>query len=125
MHQILIVEDDRINSLVLQRFLDSDYSFDVAYSGHQALEYLERKKYDLVLMDINLGDPSLDGVEVLRRYQKTAKNQNTPSIAVTAYAMMGDREKLLAHGFLEYLTKPVDREVLRQNMERILSNPPH
>ena len=90
MHQILIVEDDRINSLVLQRFLDSDYSFDVAYSGHQALEYLERKKYDLVLMDINLGDPSLDGVEVLRRYQKTAKNQNTPSIAVTAYAMMGD-----------------------------------
>lgn len=120
MPQILIVEDDRINSLVLQKFLEPDYSYDAAFTASQALEYLQNKKYDLVLMDINLGDPFLDGVQVLREYQKLDLNRHTPSIAVTAYAMVGDREKMLDHGFHDYLTKPVDRDLLRQRMAALL-----
>ncbi|MCB1171333.1 MAG: response regulator [Leptospiraceae bacterium] len=120
MPRVLIVEDDRINSLVLQKFLQAGFTYDAAYSGHQALEYLGRKKYDLVLMDINLGDPAMDGVQVLKEYQKLAPNQKTPSIAVTAYAMVGDRERLLDQGFHDYLTKPVDRELLLDRMNRLI-----
>jgi CheY-like chemotaxis protein len=114
MGQILIVEDDRINSMVLQRFIEPEHSHDSAYSGQQALEYLERRKYDVILMDINLGDPALDGSEVLRRCRESDVNRHTPIIAVTAYAMVGDREKFLAGGFNDYITKPVDRDHLKQ-----------
>jgi CheY-like chemotaxis protein len=65
-------------------------------------------EYDLILMDINLGDPEKDGVYYLKELRKT-RYQKKPIVAVTAYAMSGDRERFMDAGFDEYFSKPIEK----------------
>jgi PAS domain S-box-containing protein len=119
--KLLIVEDNEMNLLVMKKALESfGYSIDTAMSGEQALLLAANNTYDLVLLDIQL--PGMSGVDVIRQLRtvKTEDEKTLPVIAVTAYAMKGDREKFLGSGFDEYIPKPVDiqklADIVRENL---------
>lgn len=107
---LLLVEDNVINSNLIKAALEPEgYSLDIVMSGEKALTNVSRKAYDIILMDIQL--PGIDGVETM----KTIRREYTdavPIIALTAYAMKGDEEKYLSEGFDDYVSKPVDLDVL-------------
>ncbi|WP_305047129.1 hybrid sensor histidine kinase/response regulator [Geoalkalibacter sp.] len=121
--RILLVEDNPTNQQValgLLRKLDLDA--DLAGNGTEALSALARQDYDLVLMDVQM--PDMDGVEATRRIraaQAKVRNPDLPIIAMTAYAMQGDREKFLAAGMSDYLTKPLSGQALAQILTRWLT----
>lgn len=105
--RILYVEDDPINAYVLQKML-ANFTIDIAKNGEEGMNMCEETKYDLILMDINLGDPQKDGVYYLTELRKGAYAE-TPIVAVTAYAMSGDRERFMDAGFDEYFSKPIEK----------------
>lgn len=108
---ILMAEDDAINRKVLLKMLKKiGYSADVAENGIEVLKALERQDYDLILMDIQM--PEMDGITATREIRKLWP-LNPKIVAVTAYALEGDRERCLEAGMDEYLTKPVNMEDLR------------
>jgi two-component system, cell cycle response regulator DivK len=105
--QILVVEDNEKNmKLFRDVLLVMGYRTLEATSGRQALELATQHAPDLVLMDIQL--PDIDGVEALRRLRADERTASTPVLAVTAQAMQGDRERFLAAGFDDYVSKPVN-----------------
>jgi two-component system, cell cycle response regulator DivK len=105
--RILYVEDDPINAYVLQKML-SNFTIDIAKNGEEGMNLSAENEYDLVLMDINLGDPEKDGIYYLKELRKT-RYQKKPIVAVTAYAMSGDRERFMDAGFDEYFSKPIEK----------------
>ena len=116
----LIVEDDSINAFITQKFISTHFESDIASDGHAALEKVEEKNYDIILMDINLGDEELDGVEVLKRIRSKPGLETIPSIAVTAYALNNDRERFLSEGFDQYLSKPINKDELIREMQALI-----
>jgi len=120
MKKIAVVEDNPDNRLLVQVILESLYEIEEYESGSAALEGLQKQKPDLVLLDISL--PEMDGTEVLRRIRADEKLQDLPVIALTAHAMAGDREKYIAAGFDDYVTKPiVDETLLLGAIEKLLA----
>lgn len=110
MKQIAVVEDNPDNRLLVRVILESLYQVTDYENGFQALEGLQKQKPDLVLLDVSL--PEMDGTEVLRRMRADDRLRDLPVIALTAHAMAGDREKFLAAGFDDYVTKPIVDETL-------------
>src|SRR5436305_11671094 len=107
MKRILIVEDNELNRDVLSRRLVlRGYDVIVAVDGRQGLLLAERQQPDLILMDLGL--PEIDGWECVRRLRANVATQSTPIVALTAHAMLGDRERALAAGCDEFDTKPID-----------------
>jgi two-component system cell cycle response regulator DivK len=105
MATLAVVEDNADNRLLLQAILGDAHSLVEYANGADALAGLARARPDLVLLDISL--PGMDGTEVLRRIRADAALKGLPVIALTAHAMSGDREKFLAAGFDDYVTKPI------------------
>jgi two-component system cell cycle response regulator DivK len=119
MKKIAVVEDNSDNRLLVQVILEPLYEVVEYETGLAALAGLPQEKPDLVLLDISL--PEMDGAEVLRRIRADAQLRALPVIALTAHAMAGDREKFLAAGFNDYVTKPiVDETVLLDAIQRLL-----
>ena len=119
--RVLVVEDNRINQVVATRLLERrGLLTQVANNGREALEMLKREPADLILMDIQM--PVMDGHEATRtiREQEEATGAHIPIIALTAHAMKGDREKCLAAGMDDYLTKPVQGDQLYHALEELL-----
>ena len=110
MKTVALVEDNPDNRLLVRVILESLYEVTEYENGFAALEGLPKEKPDLVLLDVSL--PEMDGTEVLRRIRADANLRELPVIALTAHAMAGDREKYLAAGFDEYVTKPIVDETL-------------
>lgn len=104
---ILLVEDDRLNQLVLLRMLkESGSNTDIANNGLEALDAHEKKRYDIILMDIQM--PEMDGIEATRRIrEREGSERHTPIIALTAFALKGDKERFLGMGMDGYIAKPV------------------
>jgi signal transduction histidine kinase/CheY-like chemotaxis protein len=103
--RILLAEDDAVNRIVIHGLLQQlGYEADSVNNGIEALQALDREAYDVVLMDIQM--PGLDGLEVTRRIRAAERNQ-PHIIALTAHALAGDRERCLAVGMNDYLSKPV------------------
>ncbi|HNT74303.1 MAG TPA: response regulator [Anaerolineae bacterium] len=106
---ILLVDDDARNAFALSKLLaDKGLRVAIARSGARALEMLEQKEYQLILMDIMM--PEMDGYETIKRIRQQPRFRALPIIALTAKAMKGDREKCLVAGANDYLPKPVDPE---------------
>lgn len=121
--KIAVVEDNPDNRLLVQALLEEMYEISEYETGTDAVEGLEEDDPDLILLDISL--PEMDGTEVLRWVREHATLQDVPVIALTAHAMAGDREKYLAAGFNDYVTKPiVDEAVLLEAIDRWLSQSP-
>src|SRR5512136_32673 len=110
MKQIAVVEDNPDNRLLVRVILESRYQVADYEDGFTALAGLQQQKPDLVLLDVSL--PEMDGTEVLKRIRANERLRDLPVIALTAHAMAGDREKYLAAGFDDYVTKPIVDEAL-------------
>jgi len=122
MMKVLIAEDNPVNRELLRELLEGrGYGVDEACDGVEALEMLNRARPDILLLD--LGMPKLDGYSVVQKIRKNPMLADLPVLAVTAYAMRGDREKVLDSGFDGYLSKPIDAASLEQELERLLSQP--
>ena len=119
--RILVVEDDHINAFIVKKFLDGNYNVLLAENGRIALDQAAETDFDIVLMDINLGDDQLDGVEVLNLLREMKSYDSKPVIATTAYAMAGDRERFLSAGFDGYLSKPIKRDELIATIQEKLN----
>ena len=118
---IAVVEDNADNRLLLQAILGDQYDLVEYENGHDALEGVRRERPALMLLDISL--PEMDGTEVLARLRRDPELQGLPVIALTAHAMAGDREKFLAAGFDDYVTKPiVDESLLFGAIQRLLKH---
>jgi CheY-like chemotaxis protein len=117
--RIAVVEDNPDNRLLVQAILDDRYEVVEYETGTDAVEGLEGAQVELVLLDISL--PEMDGTEVLAWIREQDALRDLPVIALTAHAMTGDRERYLALGFNDYVTKPiVDEDVLLGAIERWL-----
>jgi CheY-like chemotaxis protein len=119
MAKILLVEDNEMNRDMLARRLERrGYEVLVAVDGEQGVALARAEIPDLILMDMSL--PVLDGWEATRRVKTTNETQAIPIIALTAHAMVGDRDKAMAAGCDDYDTKPIDLTRLLEKMEKIL-----
>ncbi|MDT8368048.1 MAG: response regulator [Longimicrobiales bacterium] len=119
MHRIAVVEDNPDNRMLVEALLSDTYEISEYETGRDAVAGLESDDPDLILLDISL--PEMDGTEVLDWIRSSEILKDTPVIALTAHAMTGDREKYLAAGFNDYVTKPiVDEDVLFGAIERWL-----
>ncbi|MCR5083577.1 MAG: response regulator [Parasporobacterium sp.] len=119
--KILLVDDTLINLTVIQNLLKhTKMQIDTATSGKECIEKALQKKYDIILMDHRM--PEMDGIECLQilKEDEGGFNQNTPSIALTANAVSGSREMYLDAGFDNYLSKPVDAELLEKMIMKYL-----
>ena len=116
MKTILIVEDIELNIDLLTQILEEEYNILIAKDGAQGVVLTEQNKPDLVLMDISL--PVMDGYEATRSIRKTF--QSLPIIGLSAHAMQGDAEKAKAAGCTDYLTKPVDEDLLLRKLKEYL-----
>lgn len=104
--KVLLVEDNKVNQLLIKYMLEEyDIKSEVASNGKEALDILEANHFELVLMDIQM--PVLDGYASTKAIRKELKS-DVPIIAMTAYALPGEKEKCLASGMNGYLSKPVD-----------------
>jgi len=122
MKTILVAEDNPTNRELLRELLEiRGYSVVEACDGQDALVVVEQAPPALVLLDI--GMPRLDGYAVLRKLRENPRFVVLPVVAVTAYAMQGDREKILNSGFDGYLSKPINSASLMQELERLLTHP--
>jgi two-component system, cell cycle response regulator DivK len=121
MKRILIVEDNEMNRDVLSRRL-ARHGFDVmlAHDGPQGLVTAKREAPDLILMDMGL--PEIDGWECTRRLKADTTTRPIPIIALSAHAMVGDRQKALDAGCDEFDTKPIDFAGLLEKMDRLLAD---
>jgi CheY-like chemotaxis protein len=111
--QILLAEDNEVNQKVAVRMLEKlGHEVHLCGNGRQTLELLERQSFDLVFMDVQM--PELDGIQVTQRVRKKEQNsgRHLPIVAMTAHAMMGDRERCLASGMDDYVSKPIQAEEL-------------
>ncbi len=107
MKTILVVDDNPVSRELICEVLESpDFQFLQAQDGKSALESISESPPDLVLIDIQM--PVLDGFATLARLRADARFQALPVVAVTAFAMRGDREKAIRAGFNAYITKPID-----------------
>ena len=119
MKTILIVEDVEFNLDLLVQLLEDDYTILTASDGAASIALAERTRPDLILMDLSL--PVIDGWEATRRIKANAALCSIPIIALTAHAMSGDEERARAAGCDDFLTKPIDEDLLFVTLNRWLS----
>jgi CheY-like chemotaxis protein len=120
--KVLIAEDSAVNRELLRELLEArGCEVTEACDGQEALEMIARKLPDVLLLDINM--PRLDGFGALRKIRENPRTASLPVLAVTAYAMRGDQEKVLKAGFDGYLSKPIDATVLGREIARLFGGP--
>lgn len=123
MKLVAVVEDNPDNRLLVRAILEDLYELREYDSGPAALAGLAAERPDLVLLDISL--PGMDGTEVLKKLRADERFRALPVIALTAHAMAGDRDRYLALGFTDYVTKPIlDENDLLAAIDRGFGPPP-
>lgn len=120
---VLVVEDNEDNRALVAKVLGyAGYRVVEAASGEEALELVARGPPDLILMDLNLG--GMNGFEATRRLKEDPASARVPVVALTAYAMVGDRERALEAGCDGYIAKPVDVRRLPEQVETFIRGRP-
>ncbi|MEO5371615.1 MAG: response regulator [Magnetococcus sp. DMHC-1] len=115
--RVLLVEDNRINQQVAREILEHvGLVVDIANNGREGVEQVTLSSYDLVLMDLQM--PEMDGYQATSRIRANPRFQNLPIIAMTAHAMTSDREKCLAVGMNDHVSKPIDKKHLFNTLVR-------
>jgi CheY-like chemotaxis protein len=118
MKKILVVEDVEFNRDLVVQLLEDDYQIITAADGAEGLRLAERERPDLILMDLSL--PIVDGWEATRRIKAIGALKHIPIIALSAHAMTGDQEKALQSGCDDYLSKPLDEDLLFAKLANFL-----
>jgi two-component system cell cycle response regulator DivK len=120
MKTVLIAEDNAVNRELLRELLEiRGYAVIETCNGEEALQQIAEAQPDILLVD--LGMPVLDGFGTIHRIRDDPTFNSLPVLAVTAYAMRGDREKILNSGFDGYLSKPINPGALDHELERLLN----
>lgn len=118
-YNILLIEDNELNSMLLKRRLEKhDFNIWVQQDGHFLSVFLKQNHPDLILMDLAL--PGIDGLVLTQALKSSPQTAAIPIIAVSAYAMSGDKAKALTAGCDDYISKPVDFNLLLSKMEHLL-----
>lgn len=118
--KILYIEDNLDTQELIKIFLRQIADIDCSIHAENILQLLSEKNYDLILLDINLPG-KIDGTDAIKLIRRDERFKNIPIIAVTAYAMIGDREKFLGMGCNEYISKPFFKEELINKVKLILN----
>jgi len=119
MKRILVVEDNETNMYLIKFMLEkSGYEVIEAREGAVGVELAVKEKPDLILMDLQL--PDIDGLEATKRIRASKANGEIPIVAITSFAMAGDREKALAAGCTGYIEKPINPETFMAEIEKYL-----
>jgi CheY-like chemotaxis protein len=117
----LVIEDNENNMELMTFILETNgYKTIRANSGQQGIELALNEKPDFILLDIQL--PDIMGTEVLQMIRESEKGQNIPIIAVTSYAMAGDRERMLTAGCNGYIEKPIDPLVVVEQIKKVVGD---
>jgi CheY-like chemotaxis protein len=117
--RVLLVEDNLSNCELVRELLSSTrYQLDTAENGEVAVVKIQEGDWDAILLDIEL--PGMSGLEVLQSIRANEKTKHLPVVAMTAFAMTGDRERLVRRGFDSYLSKPMDIRDLVPCLERVI-----
>jgi CheY-like chemotaxis protein len=106
--EVLLVDDDQIVFRLISRYLTGRCSLEYAVDGRRALLAVTRKQFDIIFLDINLGI-GLTGLQVVKKLRKIPGYEETPVVAITAFAMPGDKERAIASGCTFYQSKPFTR----------------
>ncbi len=122
MKKILIVEDVEFNRDLLVQLLEDTYEIFTAQDGETAIALTEQERPDLILMDLSL--PIIDGWEATRRIKANEQLKHIPIIALTAHAMVGDEKRARESGCEDYLSKPLDEDLLFAKLEQLLGEAP-
>jgi CheY-like chemotaxis protein len=118
-HRILLVEDNPANQLLASAVLQRDgFDVEVADSAHEAQRAILLHKPDLILMDIQL--PEMDGLSFTRQLKADPSTEKITVIAMTAHAMVGDKEEAIAAGCAGYISKPIDTRTLGDQVRSFL-----
>jgi len=118
--KILLVEDNPVNRRLAEFLLRSQgYQVRAATNAQEAFDTIKAERPDLILMDVQL--PGMDGLEATRKLKAEPNTRDIPVVAVTSYAMKGDREKALAAGCSGYITKPIDKDTFVREVATVLS----
>lgn len=118
MKTILLIEDNEQNSYLATFLLEKNgYKVIHAVDGQKAIDIAKSTTLDLILLDIQL--PTMDGYSVARALRKNNLHNHVPIIAVTSYAMVGDKEKAVSAGCTGYIEKPIDPDTFIANIEKI------
>jgi two-component system, sensor histidine kinase len=116
----LLAEDNYINQLVLTKTLEKlGHRITSVTNGLDAVEGVRNEKFDLILMDLHM--PIMNGFDAVKMIREEHKENCPPIIAVTANALKGDREKCLAAGMDEYVSKPIKREVILKIIDQLVN----
>jgi len=119
MKRVLVVEDNENNMKLITLVLEKHgYEPIKAYTGEEGVEKAIEERPDLILMDIQL--PDIGGIEAVKRIRMVDDMQEIPIIAITSYAMAGDREKILNVGCNGYFEKPINPMTIVQDIEKIV-----
>lgn len=118
--KVLLIEDDEYCAYTVIKLLKKDIDIVHKFTGTDGIEEAKNKTYDLLLLDIGLKD--MNGVDVLKSIKNIPEYKNIPSIAVTAFAMRGDKERFLQNGFNYYISKPFSISEFRNLIHTALTN---
>ncbi|WP_319762455.1 ATP-binding protein [Maridesulfovibrio sp.] len=123
-YRILVAEDEKVNRLYTKRFLEQlGFAVDTVKNGREALDKLLYKDFKMILMDVQM--PEMNGIEAtkaIRMGEAGAHNKRIPIIAITAYAMQGDRDQFIKDGMDDYIAKPIQEDELRKVIMKRLKN---
>ncbi len=117
--KVLFVENDQFSQDFVKLSLKNFYDVDIVESGELALQKIAENSYNIILMDIGLGK-GMDGIMTTKEIRKIDTYQNVPIIAVTAFAMKGDKEKILSEGLNDYISKPFTRKEIIELISKYL-----
>jgi two-component system, cell cycle response regulator len=121
--RVLVVEDQPENLSLMVYVLEAfGHEPLVAHDGAEGVAAVAERRPDVVVMDLQM--PRMDGYQAARLLKSDPELRHIPLVAVSAYAMVGDREKVMAAGFDGYLTKPIDPRTFVQDVERLLERVP-
>ena len=121
MPKVLIVEDNENNMELISFIIEANGAQIIqAVNGLSGVEMALNEKPDYIILDIQL--PDIDGLEVLKRIRASGEGKNIPVIAMTSYAMAGDRERMIAAGCNGYIEKPIDPERVIGQIQKILDS---
>lgn len=119
MKRILIIEDNETNIYLISFILKKNgYEVLEAKTGEEGIELALKEKPNLIIMDIQL--PGIDGLETTKRIRESKEDKGIPIIALTSYAMTGDRERALSAGCNGYLEKPINPDTIMEEIEKFI-----
>jgi len=119
--KILIVENDEASRDITRLFLRKFCQLEFAESGEEAIKMVRQTDYDIILMDINLG-VGMSGIDATKQIRKINGYKNIPIVALTGFAMRGDREEFIKAGCTHYLSKPFSKQSIIKLVKNIIQN---